>query len=157
WRKRSRLAAGTIARDSPRVFRSNRGYASTERIFRHGRGCHRLSGRAAQRDAAPTSARSRGKLDARRPLGRPRRASRPDFARGFHLPAIAAIGHRDIGSRQGAVNHEHRNEDGRRAGTARWKWAFAGFLAIAAFFLLTEHRAHVLGWLPFLILLACPL
>ncbi|HZP94609.1 MAG TPA: DUF2933 domain-containing protein [Burkholderiales bacterium] len=55
------------------------------------------------------------------------------------------------------MNHEHRNEDGRRAGTARWKWAFAGFLAIAAFFLLTEHRAHVLGWLPFLILLACPL
>lgn len=29
--------------------------------------------------------------------------------------------------------------------------------AIAAYFLLTEHRAHVLGALPLLILLACPL
>jgi hypothetical protein len=31
------------------------------------------------------------------------------------------------------------------------------FLAIAAFFVLTEHRAHVLGALPYLLLLACPL
>ena len=31
------------------------------------------------------------------------------------------------------------------------------FLAIAAFFLLTEHRAHLLGLLPWLLLLACPL
>jgi hypothetical protein len=31
------------------------------------------------------------------------------------------------------------------------------FLAIAGFFLWTEHRAHVLGILPYLILLACPL
>lgn len=29
------------------------------------------------------------------------------------------------------------------------------FLAIAAFFLLTEHTAHVFGLLPFLLLLAC--
>jgi hypothetical protein len=29
--------------------------------------------------------------------------------------------------------------------------------AIAAYFLLTEHRAHVVGALPLLILLACPL
>jgi DUF2933 family protein len=32
-----------------------------------------------------------------------------------------------------------------------------GFLAIAAFFLITEHRAHLLGILPYLLLLACPL
>jgi hypothetical protein len=32
-----------------------------------------------------------------------------------------------------------------------------GFLAIAAFFLLTEHTAHVLGALPWLLLAACPL
>lgn len=32
-----------------------------------------------------------------------------------------------------------------------------GFLAIAAFFLFTEHRAHVLGALPWLLLAACPL
>lgn len=32
-----------------------------------------------------------------------------------------------------------------------------GFLAIALFFLLTEHRAHVFGVLPWLLILACPL
>ena len=32
-----------------------------------------------------------------------------------------------------------------------------GFLLIAAFFLLTEHRAHLFGVLPYLFLLACPL
>jgi hypothetical protein len=37
------------------------------------------------------------------------------------------------------------------------KWALLGFLAVAAFFLWTEHRAHVLGALPYLLLLACPL
>jgi hypothetical protein len=31
------------------------------------------------------------------------------------------------------------------------------FLAIAAFFLITEHTAHVLGILPFLLVLLCPL
>lgn len=31
------------------------------------------------------------------------------------------------------------------------------FLAIAAFFLITEHTAHVLGALPFLLVLLCPL
>lgn len=33
----------------------------------------------------------------------------------------------------------------------------AGFLAIALFFLLSEHRAHFLGILPYLLLVACPL
>jgi hypothetical protein len=32
-----------------------------------------------------------------------------------------------------------------------------GFLAIAGFFLWQEHRAHLLGFLPYLLLLACPL
>jgi len=31
------------------------------------------------------------------------------------------------------------------------------FGAIAAFFLITEHQAHLWGWLPYLLLLACPL
>ncbi len=35
--------------------------------------------------------------------------------------------------------------------------ALVGFLAIAGFFLWTEHRAHLLGGLPWLLLLACPL
>lgn len=39
---------------------------------------------------------------------------------------------------------------------SRTWWAFAGFLAIAGFFLITEHRAHLYGYWPFLFLLACP-
>ncbi|HVK54986.1 MAG TPA: DUF2933 domain-containing protein [Burkholderiales bacterium] len=37
------------------------------------------------------------------------------------------------------------------------KWVLWGFIAIAAFFLFTEHRAHLFGILPYLLLLACPL
>ena len=37
-----------------------------------------------------------------------------------------------------------------------WIILFA-FLAVAAFFMLTEHRAHVFGVVPYLLLLACPL
>ncbi len=37
------------------------------------------------------------------------------------------------------------------------KWAFCGFLLVAAFFLITEHRAHFFGALPYLLLAACPL
>ncbi|MEK7591214.1 MAG: DUF2933 domain-containing protein [Patescibacteria group bacterium] len=32
-----------------------------------------------------------------------------------------------------------------------------GFLAIIGFFLMTEHWAHLYGYLPLLLLLACPL
>lgn len=39
----------------------------------------------------------------------------------------------------------------------RINWVLIGFLAIAAFFLLTEHRAHALGALPFLLVALCPL
>jgi hypothetical protein len=38
----------------------------------------------------------------------------------------------------------------------RVRWAVVGFLTIAAFLLLTEHRAHFFGVLPWLFLLACP-
>ena len=31
------------------------------------------------------------------------------------------------------------------------------FLAVLGFFLVTEHRAHVFGILPYLLLFACPL
>jgi hypothetical protein len=37
------------------------------------------------------------------------------------------------------------------------RWTLYGFLAIAGFLLFTEHRAHLLGILPYLFLLACPL
>jgi len=32
-----------------------------------------------------------------------------------------------------------------------------GFLVVAAFLLATEHRAHLFGVLPYLLLLACPI
>ncbi|MDI1252525.1 DUF2933 domain-containing protein [Thermomonas sp.] len=35
--------------------------------------------------------------------------------------------------------------------------ALVGFAMVAGFFLLSEHRAHVFGVLPFLLILACPL
>ncbi len=40
---------------------------------------------------------------------------------------------------------------------SRSRWVFVAFVAIAAFFLFTEHRAHLFGVLPYLLLLACPL
>lgn len=51
---------------------------------------------------------------------------------------------------------EHRDEHD-RAPARRSRWVLYGFLAVAAFFLWTEHRAHVLGALPYLLVLACPL
>ena len=36
-------------------------------------------------------------------------------------------------------------------------WVFAGFLAVAGFFFFTEHRAHLMGALPFALLALCPL
>ena len=44
--------------------------------------------------------------------------------------------------------------------TPWWRTPFGivlcGFMAVAAFFLITEHAAHLFGALPFLLLLACP-
>ena len=50
-------------------------------------------------------------------------------------------------------SHESPSSGGRRAG----KWVFAGFLLVAGYFLVTEHRAHFIQFLPFVLLLACPL
>lgn len=55
------------------------------------------------------------------------------------------------------MNHDHESHENDRWRTSRANWVLIGFIAIAAFFLLTEHRAHLLGFLPFLLLLACPL
>ena len=56
------------------------------------------------------------------------------------------------------------NHDDQFSDTNRWRkranWVLLGFLAIAAYFLITEHRAHLAGllyFLPYLFLLACPL
>ncbi|HEV8713266.1 MAG TPA: DUF2933 domain-containing protein [Candidatus Binatia bacterium] len=42
---------------------------------------------------------------------------------------------------------------------SRWRSnvILLAFLAIGAFFLVTEHAAHLFGALPYLLLLACPL
>ncbi|HMA31179.1 MAG TPA: DUF2933 domain-containing protein [Casimicrobiaceae bacterium] len=37
------------------------------------------------------------------------------------------------------------------------KFVLIGFLLIAGFFLVTEHRAHLYGALPLILLLGCPL
>ena len=44
-----------------------------------------------------------------------------------------------------------------RRGRSRTSWVLAAFLAIAAFYILTEHLAHLFGILPYVLLLACPL
>lgn len=36
-------------------------------------------------------------------------------------------------------------------------WVLLGFIAIGAFFLITEHTAHFFGLLPFALFLLCPL
>lgn len=40
---------------------------------------------------------------------------------------------------------------------SRGGWIAIIFALIAAFLLISEHRAHALGYLPFLFLFACPL
>ena len=56
------------------------------------------------------------------------------------------------------MNHAH---DGNESPPNFWSSRYAiGLVVIggvAAYFLLTEHLAHVVGALPFLVLLACPL
>jgi hypothetical protein len=54
------------------------------------------------------------------------------------------------------MEHQH-GSDGGGWFKPKAQWVLLAFLAIGGFFLFTEHRAHFLGFLPFLILLACPL
>lgn len=57
--------------------------------------------------------------------------------------------------------HTHKDDSGnanrRGPGKTIGRGVFAGFLLVAAYFLITEHRAHLFGALPFLLLAACPL
>lgn len=57
------------------------------------------------------------------------------------------------------MSHEHREYHAPRESfwRSRTAWALLGFIAIGGFFLVTEHRAHLLGWLPFILLAFCPL
>lgn len=54
---------------------------------------------------------------------------------------------------------DHGSHDGGKSGffASRINIVLIGFLAIAGFFLVTEHRAHVIAYWPWLLLLACPL
>ena len=52
---------------------------------------------------------------------------------------------------------EHSHENHQSGGGGYGRWIFGGFLLVAAYFLITEHRAHVVQYLPFLLLAACPL
>ena len=58
------------------------------------------------------------------------------------------------------MEHKHETHGDDKSQVAA-KWVFAGFALIAAYFLITEHRAHVAGWLSaygiWLFVLACPL
>lgn len=47
--------------------------------------------------------------------------------------------------------HEHAQRQ------SRSRWVFILFALIALFFLVSEHRAHFFGALPYLLLFACPL
>lgn len=49
--------------------------------------------------------------------------------------------------------NDHMRE---RIGTPPWKLVLVVFLGIAGFFLVTEHTAHVLGVLPYVLLMLCP-
>jgi hypothetical protein len=55
------------------------------------------------------------------------------------------------------MDHESPQSATRASRSGRGTIAFTVMLAIAAFFLVSEHRAHVLGFLPYLLILACPL
>ncbi len=53
-----------------------------------------------------------------------------------------------------------RSDDTHGAGCAQgssWSWVFVAFGLMAVVLLWQEHRAHMLGVIPYLILLACPL
>ena len=58
---------------------------------------------------------------------------------------------------------DHSQDQQPETGSAksfRAKWVLPAFIVVAAYFLITEHRAHLSGllyYLPFLLLLACPL
>ncbi len=59
------------------------------------------------------------------------------------------------------MDHEHEQQkNSGNNGLSKTKWALIAFLAIAAYFLAMEHKAHLSGllyYLPYLLLLACPL
>lgn len=57
------------------------------------------------------------------------------------------------------MEHDHQSHD-RHKTNRIFNWILIGFLLVAGYFLVMEHRAHLSGvlyYLPFFLLLACPL
>lgn len=54
-------------------------------------------------------------------------------------------------------HREHEQEREVHGPVSRSKVVLVGFLLVIAYFLFTEHRAHVIQFLPFLLLASCPL
>lgn len=54
---------------------------------------------------------------------------------------------------------QHEDSENRKPGffASRGNIVLIGFLAVAGFYLVTEHTAHLFGVLPYLLILACPL
>ncbi len=59
------------------------------------------------------------------------------------------------------MEHTHSSPSEQFAAPPFWRSRYAAgllvFSAVAAYFLLSEHRAHFIGALPFLLLVSCPL
>jgi hypothetical protein len=53
--------------------------------------------------------------------------------------------------------HEHRSAEGNDRYRTVSRYVFFGFVAVAAYFLIEEHRAHLIAVLPYVLLAACPL
>jgi YHS domain-containing protein len=70
----------------------------------------------------------------------------------------AACGGTTHAAPSGMATHGMPSSGMAAAADRRWlRWGLGVFLLIAFFFLWQEHRAHLLGALPWLLLLACPL
>lgn len=57
------------------------------------------------------------------------------------------------------MNHDPQSPENHNP-NSKLNWILLGFLVIAGYFLVMEHKAHldgVLTYLPYLLLLACPL
>ena len=66
-----------------------------------------------------------------------------------HLPHAPTAGER--------ISQHDEHSKPRGFWRSRTALVLAGFAIIAGFLLLSEHRAHALGFLPYLLILACPL
>ena len=57
------------------------------------------------------------------------------------------------------MDHDHRSHEARNSHSIL-NWILICFLLVAGYFLVMEHKAHLegsLAYLPYLLLLACPL